>query len=165
VNPIEIHLLLGDTALLSPHRPTTAELASMLGGHLRPLGSDWAKSGLAQHDHNFLLDAEDANRIEAAAYVLATDYSIESPLLVLSGLLDPDARAGNFAALAALTQALLRQEADPRFQLHILAPPGESAPDIPALAAALQDAGTPAEPGEPAVIWPAPDAPGAASTT
>lgn len=115
---LNVHLLLCDPALLRPGRPSAIDMAQAIGEQVHAAPADWLSPGIADHDHDFLLEDEGDRRLAVMAHTLVTDYGTQAePCLILSCVMTSRCAAA-IPMLTTLTGELDRLGALPRFTVH-----------------------------------------------
>lgn len=130
MSTLDIHILAGDPALLTPDPVHGQALASLIGPEFRCVSAYWLSSECGRYNHNFLADYQEDSRIEVFARGLMTDYVRgPRPFLIIPGLLDepsivatPDRKDWG-SVLAALADAIRALGGDCIFYLHLLTGP------------------------------------------
>ncbi|WP_143542834.1 hypothetical protein [Cereibacter azotoformans] len=127
---LDVHLLAGDPALLTPDLVPGQDLAALFETELRCVPAYWLSSQCGRYSHNFLADDMEDNRIEVFARSLVADYVRgPRPFLIIPMLIDePSAvaltdRKPWGTVLIALTDAIRALGVDCTFYLHLLTVP------------------------------------------
>ena len=127
MSSLEIHLLAGDPALLTPDLIHGQELAALCGPEFRCVPAYWLSLQCGRYSHNFLADDVDDNRIPVFARSLMTDYVRgPRPLLVIPALVDEPMLENHTrrnawgAVLSNLANEISNLGGECSFSLHLL---------------------------------------------